>query len=146
LPLESTFDELTGQAAFDDTRCDRMKNTMTKADIVDRIAQATGLTKVETDVVVDGFIKTVAEALSEGSRIELRDFGVFSIKKRRPRAARNPRTGEAVEIDERFVPVFKVSRKLTARVDVRLKSQGGVPDGTTTARVARNGALNGVHN
>jgi nucleoid DNA-binding protein len=123
-----------------------MKNTMTKADIVDRIAQATGLTKVETDVVVDGFIKTVAEALSEGSRIELRDFGVFSIKKRRPRAARNPRTGEAVEIDERFVPVFKVSRKLTARVDVRLKSQGGVPDGTTTARVARNGALNGVHN
>ncbi len=94
---------------------------MTKADIVDRIAQATGLTKVETDVVVDGFIKTVAEALSEGNRIELRDFGVFSVKKRRPRAARNPRTGEAVDIDERFVPVFKVSRKLTARVDMTIK-------------------------
>jgi nucleoid DNA-binding protein len=95
---------------------------MTKADIVNRIAQATGLTKVETDVVVDGFIKTVSEALSEGNRIELRDFGVFSIKKRRPRAARNPRTGEAVEIEERFVPVFKVSRKLTAHVDMRLKN------------------------
>lgn len=95
---------------------------MTKADIVDRIAQATGLTKVETEVVVDGFIKTVSEALSGGNRIELRDFGVFSVKKRRPRAARNPRTGEAVDIEERFVPVFKVSRKLTARVDTSLKT------------------------
>jgi DNA-binding protein HU-beta len=96
--------------------------SMTKADIVDRIAQATGMTKVETDAVVDGFLKTVSEALSDGERIELRDFGVFTVKKRRPRAARNPRTGEPVELEERFVPSFKVSRKMRARVDARLKS------------------------
>lgn len=95
---------------------------MTKADIVNRIASATGMTKVETDAVVDGFLKTVGAALAEGERIELRDFGVFAVKKRRPRAARNPRTGEPVDLEERFVPTFKVSRKLRARVDANLKS------------------------
>lgn len=99
--------------------------SMTKADIVDRISHATGMTKVETDAVVDGFLKTVGEALADGERIELRDFGVFAVKKRRPRAARNPRTGEPVELDERYVPTFKVSRKLRARVDARLKSGKG---------------------
>jgi DNA-binding protein HU-beta len=119
--------------------------SITKAHIVDRIAQATGLTKVETEVVVDGFIKTVAEALSEGNRIELRDFGVFNIKKRRPRAARNPRTGEAVDIGERFVPVFKVSRKLTARVDARLKATGVDPTNGQTHVHTSNGFAGNTH-
>jgi nucleoid DNA-binding protein len=116
---------------------------MTKADIVNRIAQATGLTKVETDVVVDGFLKTVSDALSEGHRIELRDFGVFSIKKRRPRAARNPRTGESVDLEERYVAAFKVSRKLSARVDARLKANGGA---TANHQMSNgNNTANGVH-
>ena len=94
---------------------------MTKADIVDRIASATGLTKVETEAVVDGFISTVIEALQGGNNIEIRGFGSFKVKKRKGRVARNPRTGEQVMVNEHFVPVFKVSKDLKHSVDDHLK-------------------------
>jgi len=69
---------------------------VTKADIVEIIASATGLTKVETEAVVDGFIMTVITAMKEGKNIEIRGFGSFKIKKRKGRMARNPRTGAQV--------------------------------------------------
>jgi len=94
---------------------------MTKADIVDVIAAATGLTKVETEAVVDGFIQTVIEALKEGKNIEIRGFGSFKTKKRKGRMARNPRTGAQVQVDEHFVPFFKVSKELRSTVNENLK-------------------------
>lgn len=97
---------------------------MTKADIVDVIASATGLTKVETEAVVDGFIQTVINAMKEGKNIEIRGFGSFKVKKRKSRIARNPRTGEQVMVDEHFVPVFKVSKELKHTVDGNLKKSG----------------------
>ncbi len=97
---------------------------MTKADIVDVIASATGLTKVETEAVVDGFIQTVINAMREGKNIEIRGFGSFKVKKRKGRVARNPRTGEQVMVDEHFVPVFKVSKELKHSVDENLKKAG----------------------
>ena len=94
---------------------------MTKADIVDHIASGTGLTKVETEAVVDGFIQTVIGALKEGKNIEIRGFGSFKTKKRKGRIARNPRTGEQVQVEEHFVPFFKVSKELRAIVNDNLK-------------------------
>lgn len=94
---------------------------MTKADIVDVIASATGLTKVETEAVVDGFISTVINALKEGKNIEIRGFGSFKVKKRKGRMARNPRTGAQVLVDEHFVPLFKVSKELKTNVNENLK-------------------------
>ncbi|MGA0046073.1 MAG: HU family DNA-binding protein, partial [Candidatus Kapaibacteriota bacterium] len=76
----------------------------------------TGLTKFETKAVVDGFLLSVIESLSEGKRIELRGFGVFSVKSRKPRMARNPRTGDPVPLEERFIPTFKVSSEFMERV------------------------------
>ncbi len=96
---------------------------MTKADIVDNIASATGLTKVETEVVVDGFLATVSEALRDGKSIEIRGFGSFKVKKRKARVARNPRTGDEVFVEEHFVPVFKVSKELRAGVNNNLKTR-----------------------
>ncbi len=93
---------------------------MTKADIVDHIASGTGLTKVETEAVVDGFIQTVQEALKEGKNIEIRGFGSFKTKKRKGRVARNPRTGEQVMVEEHFVPIFKVSKELKGLVNDKL--------------------------
>ncbi len=98
---------------------------MTKADIVDVIASATGLTKVETEAVVDGFIQTVINAMKEGKNIEIRGFGSFKVKKRKGRIARNPRTGQQVMVDEHFVPIFKVSKELKHVVDENLKKAGG---------------------
>ncbi len=94
---------------------------MTKADIVEHIALGTGLTKLETEAVVDGFIQTVIEALKEGKNIEIRGFGSFKTKKRKGRIARNPRTGVQVKVDEHFVPYFKVSKELRNLVNENLK-------------------------
>ncbi len=94
---------------------------MTKADIVDIIATATGLTKVETEAVVDGFIQTVIDSMRNGKNIEIRGFGSFKVKKRKGRVARNPRTGEQVMVAEHFVPIFKVSKELKHLVDENLK-------------------------
>jgi DNA-binding protein HU-beta len=97
---------------------------MTKADIVDNIATATGLTKVETEAVVDGFLATVSQAMKDGKTIEIRGFGSFKVKKRKARMARNPRTGEEVFVDEHFVPVFKVSKELRHGVNENMKERG----------------------
>jgi len=90
---------------------------LTKADIVDTIATATGLTKVETEAVVDGFISTVISALKDGKNIEIRGFGSFKVKKRKGRVARNPRTGEQVMVGEHWVPLFKVSKEVKLLVN-----------------------------
>jgi nucleoid DNA-binding protein len=96
---------------------------MTKADIVDEIAKATGLTKVETKTVVDGVFSCIISAISDGKRIELRGFGVFKNKSRKPRMARNPKTGELVPLEKRYVPVFKPSPEFLVKVNDAMKLQ-----------------------
>lgn len=85
---------------------------MTKADIIDQVALATGLTKVEIEAVMGGIITTIISALKQNDRVELRGFGTFGVKRRDPRKARNPGTGEVVHLPERYVPTFKPSRQL----------------------------------
>jgi len=102
---------------------------MTKADIVDRIAKGTGLTKIETKAVVEGFMTTVKQAMEEGRRIELRGFGVFEVEHRAPRTGRNPQTNEPVHIDARYEPVFRPSDKFQEAVDAAQKNDAA-PDET----------------
>lgn len=92
---------------------------MTKADLVERASQqiGPGVTKRDTALVVDAFLDAVKQALAEGKNIEIRGFGSFKVQERKPRTARNPRTGEAVPLDRRFVPSFKVSKELKAVVE-----------------------------
>ena len=94
---------------------------MTKADIVETIALGTGLTKLETEAIVEGFLNTVIQALSDGKGIEIRGFGSYKVKKKRARNARNPRTGEKVFVGEHFVPVFKFSKDFKDAVDKGMK-------------------------
>lgn len=94
---------------------------MTKADIVSIIASQSGLTKQETETVVDGFIGAVIEALKEGEHIEIRGFGTFNVRKKNKRLARNPRTGEQVMVKEKFVPTFKISKDFKSAVSDKLK-------------------------
>jgi len=98
---------------------------VTKADIVDIISSGTGLTKVETEAVVDGFIQTVIASLRDGKNIEIRGFGSFKVKKRKGRMARNPRTGEQVPVEDHYVPIFKVSKELKTVVNDNLKKNLG---------------------
>lgn len=94
--------------------------TTTKADIVNSIATTTGMTKVETKAIVEGVFSAVMSALETGNRIELRGFGVFTVKSRKSRMARNPRTGEPVALEKRYVPVFKSSPEFQERVNSKL--------------------------
>ena len=91
---------------------------MTKADLVEQVAAAIGpgITKKDCGLVVDGLLNAVKNALSEHSHIETRGFGTFKVRKRRSRMARNPRTGDPVEVPSRAVPIFKPSKDLRALV------------------------------
>lgn len=85
---------------------------MTKADLVDQIYEAIGpgVTKKDCAAVVDGFLNAVKRALANEDRIELRGFGTFEVRHRKARMARNPRTGEPVEVPARAVPNFRPSK------------------------------------
>lgn len=96
---------------------------MNKADIVNKIASGTGLTKVETEAVVEGFIASIIDAMREGEHIEIRGFGTFKVKSRAPRIARNPRTGASVNVPATFSPTFKPSRELREGVNRELSKQ-----------------------
>src|SRR5690554_1939845 len=96
---------------------------MTKADIVDIISSSVGLTKVETEAVVNGFLETVMDAMKRGETIELRGFGSFKVVKRAQRVARNPKTNEEVIVPEQFVPMLKVSREFKEAVNESMKEQ-----------------------
>jgi len=94
---------------------------LTKADIVDKIAGATGLTKVETEAVINGFIASIKEAIIDGEIVHLRGFGSFRAQHRASRTARNPRTNQEVKLGERFVPVFKPAKEFKENVNKALK-------------------------
>ncbi len=95
---------------------------MTKADLVEKvtaqIARTAGplISKKDCARVVDSFLDAVKLALSEQHNIEVRGFGTFKIRQRKTRMARNPRTGDPVEVAARPVPVFKPSKELRAMV------------------------------
>ncbi len=78
--------------------------------MVDVISSSTGLTKVETEAVVNGFMETVIDALKRGEHIELRGFGTFKTVKRAPRVARNPKTNKEIPVPAQFVPTLKISQ------------------------------------
>ena len=90
---------------------------MTKQNIVNIVSEATGLTKVETEAVMNGVMTTIIESLGRNERVELRGFGTFGVKHRMPKKARNPGTGEPVYLPERFVPTFKPSKLMRSRVN-----------------------------
>ncbi len=89
---------------------------MTKKEIVRTISEEIGLTQLQTKEIVQKTFNAIVEALVEEGKIELRNFGVFKVKGRAPRKARNPRTGETVFVPEKFVVTFKPGKEMEERV------------------------------
>ncbi len=83
---------------------------MTKAELVGDVARRTGLTRKEVALVINEALEVMKEALINKERIELRGFGVFEVRKRKGRLARNPRTQEPIAVPDRWVVVFKASK------------------------------------
>lgn len=92
---------------------------MIKSELVSRIAdQNPHLYQRDVETVVNAILDTIAGALADGNRVELRGFGAFSVKRRDARAGRNPRTGESVSVDEKVIPVFKTGKDMRKRLNL----------------------------
>ena len=89
---------------------------MTKKEIVKTISEEIGLTQLKTKEIVQKTFDAIVCALVEEKRIELRNFGVFEVKKRAARKARNPRTGQRVDVPEKYVVTFKPGKEMEERV------------------------------
>jgi integration host factor subunit beta len=90
---------------------------VTKKEIVKTISEEIGMTQLKTKEIVQKTFNAIIEALVEpDGRIELRNFGVFEVKKRAARKARNPRTGQRVDVPEKFVVTFKPGKEMEERV------------------------------
>ncbi len=82
---------------------------MIKQDFVEKVAEKTGINKVQVKAVVEEFLGALREALARGERVELRNLGVFTVKRRKEKLARNPKTGQPVTVPERSKICFKPS-------------------------------------
>jgi nucleoid DNA-binding protein len=92
-------------------------SNITKKDLVEKISDTTGLTQVDTKIVVENLLEAISRSLQDGKNIEIRGFGRFKIKVRRARSARNPRTNEHIQVQAGFKPVFEASKELRKRVN-----------------------------
>ena len=89
---------------------------MTKKEIVKTISEEIGLTQLKTKEIVQKTFDAIVETLVTEGRIELRNFGVFEVKKRAARKARNPKTGDKVDVPEKYVVTFKPGKEMEERV------------------------------
>ncbi len=89
---------------------------MTKKEIVKTISEEIGLTQLKTKEIVQKTFDAIVETLVMDGRIELRNFGVFEVKRRAPRRARNPKTGDQVDVPAKYVVTFKPGKEMEARV------------------------------
>lgn len=86
--------------------------TMTKRELVIRVANNLGMTQSDVAKIIEGAFETISNSLANGKRWELRDFGVFEVKSRASRIGRNPRTGDQVPVPERRVVTFRPGKKM----------------------------------
>jgi integration host factor subunit beta len=102
----------------------RRTNIVTKKEIVKQISERIGLTQLKTKDIVQQTFNAIVETLIEDGRIELRNFGVFEVKLRKARKARNPRTGERVDVEPKKVVTFKPGKEMEEKVrqEARLPS------------------------
>jgi integration host factor subunit beta len=96
---------------------------MTKAELVERVANQINLTKKQTEVVVNTVFSSITDSLAEGKKIELRGFGSFRIRQRNARVGRNPKSGQKVDVPSKKVPFFKAGKELRQLVDEHEKAQ-----------------------
>ena len=90
--------------------------TITKKELVHRIAERTGVTKVVAKDVIQSFLNSIIDELAEGNRLEFREFGVFESRERAARLAQNPRTLEKVPVPAKRIVKFKVGRLMRKKV------------------------------
>lgn len=95
---------------------------MTKADVINQIADKTGIEKVDVQQVVEAFFSVIKDSMTEGENVYVRGFGSFVVKKRAKKVARNISKNTSIVIDEHFIPSFKPSKQFIEEVKAKVKS------------------------
>ncbi len=90
---------------------------MTKADLIEEVSRLAELTRKDSEVIVETIFDSVVRALRTGDKIEIRGFGSFRTRQRKPRVGRNPKTGDRVEVPPKKIPFFKPSKELKDMVN-----------------------------
>lgn len=90
---------------------------MNKTELIAAAAEQTGLTKKDTEKVINAALDTITAALVKGDKVQVSGFGIFEVKEREARTGRNPRTGEPMEIAASKNPAFKASKTLKDAID-----------------------------
>jgi DNA-binding protein HU-beta len=101
---------------------------LNKAELVARVARETGLTKADVLRVLDAVLEGITRSLRKGERVTLVDFGTFLVTRRKPRAAHNPHTGEAMKVPARRAPRFSAGKGLKALVRERPEKAAALRD------------------
>jgi nucleoid DNA-binding protein len=96
----------------------------TKYDLIASVSKFTGLTQADTRIVVEELLETISKYLESDNTIEIRGFGTFYTKIRKPRPARNPKTGDVVPLQWRRVPLFKYSSEMKKKITEAHKVAG----------------------
>jgi integration host factor subunit beta len=90
---------------------------MTRSELIERLSKRLGHDQQKSTIVVKVILENITETLQKGGRVEIRGFGSFSLRYRKSRIARNPRTGEKVRVLDKAIPFFKASKALKKRVN-----------------------------
>jgi integration host factor subunit beta len=92
--------------------CTGEASVMTKADLIDEVSRVVELTRKDSEVIVETIFGSIVRSLHTGDKIEIRGFGSFRTRQRKPRIGRNPKTGDRVEVPAKKIPFFKPSKEL----------------------------------
>ena len=93
--------------------------TITKKEVVDKIAEKTGVKQSTVKAIVQQFLDEISSELAKSNRLEFRDFGIFEVKERAARMAQNPKTMEPVEVQAKRTVKFKMGRLMRERMNER---------------------------
>jgi integration host factor subunit beta len=106
---------------------------MTKADLIEEVSRLAELTRKDSEVIVETIFDSIVRSLRVGDKIEIRGFGSFRTRQRKPRVGRNPKTGDRVEVPAKKIPFFKPSKELKDLVNEGATASAGTAAATPPA-------------
>jgi integration host factor subunit beta len=106
---------------------------MTKADLIEEVSRLAELTRKDSEIIVETIFDSVVRSLRSGDKIEIRGFGSFRTRQRKPRVGRNPKTGARVEVPAKKIPYFKPSKELKDVINHGKPGDAAAPSATPAA-------------
>jgi integration host factor subunit beta len=118
---------------------------MTKADLIDNVARAAEVSRKDAEIIVETIFESVVKSLRAGDKVEIRGFGSFRTRQRKPRIGRNPKTGTRVEVPAKTIPYFKPSKELKDLVNSAVATEAPKPAAAPVEPpAARSGGADGL--